>query len=329
MLRIDAIKPKNDHKHPKVQQPKVLAQHEFSMLIVAPKGSGKTNFICNLLLKQYKGYFNKVLVCSPTVDNDAKWDVVKDTKGVLAENKQLKKAIDGMSEEKRKKLPTVVHKPGRQEEDDPKAQKFEGKIPEEDFFMDLNELPGRIAKQNEVIMSLREEHGDKSKYIADRMLVILDDQAGMFKGGNTNNPMVNFVLRHRHYSASVIIVTQAYKAIPKSIRTNCNALVAFEIANLGELRVVYEEWPESMREDEWMKVYEFCVREPFAFMYINNHFPKGQRMFKNFTYRIVDPGRNEQFRGAKRKAETAGDGAGSIQTVRGGTAEAGSGKEPA
>lgn len=288
MLKIDVIKPKNDLKHPPVKFPNVLPQHEFSMLIVAPKGSGKTNFICNLLLKQYKGYFHRVLVCSPTVDNDPKWDVVKDTKGVLAENKKLNKIKDKVPEGKKRKLPPIVRKDGEKESSDPSESKFDGIIPEDDFFINLDELPPKLKKQNEEIQSMREEHGDKSKFIADRMLVILDDQAGMFKGGNTNNPMVNFVLRHRHYSASVIIVTQAYKAIPKSIRTNCNALIAFEIANLGELRVVYEEWPESMREEEWMEVFEYCTREPFTFIYINNSFPKGRRIFKNFTHRILD-----------------------------------------
>lgn len=288
MLSIDLIKPKNDLKHPDVKYPKVLPQHEFSMLIVAPKGSGKTNFICNLLLKQYKGYFHRVLVCSPTVDNDPKWDVVKDTKGVLAENNALKKVKDNMPSRQKHKLPPLVKQPGKRESDDPSEAKFHGYIPEEDFFINLDELPPKLKKQNDVIQSLRDEHGDKAKFIADRMLVILDDQAGMFKGGNTNNPMVNFVLRHRHYSASVIIVTQAYKAIPKSIRTNCNALIAFEIANLGELKVVYEEWPESMREEEWMKVFDFCTREPFTFIYINNSFSKGDRIFKNFTHKIID-----------------------------------------
>lgn len=33
----------------------------------------------------------------------------------------------------------------------------------------------------------------------------------MYKGGNTNNPVVNYVIKHRHYSSSCILVTQAYK----------------------------------------------------------------------------------------------------------------------
>jgi len=71
-LKIGNVEPKEKFKHPPVAHPQ-LPQHPFSMLIVAPKGSGKTNLIVHLLLKQYKGYFHRVVVCSPTLENDPKW----------------------------------------------------------------------------------------------------------------------------------------------------------------------------------------------------------------------------------------------------------------
>lgn len=292
-LSIDNIKPKQEFKHPKVKHP-VLPWHEFSMLIVAPKGSGKTNFICNLLLKHYKGYFHQIFVCSPTVENDEKWDVVKQTKHVLAENKALKEALlateDTSAKRTAKREPLqvpIVYPDDEQLEEESKKQQepppFDGKIPDGDFFADLDQVPQRIAEQQKVIRTLRERgYGQKAKYLADRLLVVLDDQAGMFKGGNVNNPMVNYVIKHRHSSSSVIIVTQAYKAIPKTIRTNCNALILFEIPNLSELKVIYEENPEGMNEEDWMTVYEHAVEEPFSFLYINNKFPKHKRVYRKF-----------------------------------------------
>ena len=92
-LDVDIVAPKDAHEHPAVYH-RVLPQHEFSMLIVAPKGSGKTNFLCNLLLKHYKGYFHKALVCSPTVNNDEKWEVVQNTKHVLKENRKLDRILN-------------------------------------------------------------------------------------------------------------------------------------------------------------------------------------------------------------------------------------------
>jgi len=49
----------------------VLPRHEFSMGFIAPKGSGKTTALINLL-HFYKGFFNTIIVFSPTVKNDEK-----------------------------------------------------------------------------------------------------------------------------------------------------------------------------------------------------------------------------------------------------------------
>lgn len=282
-LEIEIVAPKHAFSHPKVYHD-VLPQHEFSMLIVAPKGSGKTNLLCNLILKHYKKYFHRILVCSPTVMNDDKWAVVKETKNVLAENKKLNEIMDGRVSSKSKIKKVVFSKEKPLEEQLKELDdKFDGLIPEEDFFSDLNLVIEKIAEQQKIIKQLHDKgHEKDAKFIADRMLVVLDDQAGMFKGGNVNNPMVNYVIKHRHASSSVIIVTQAYKAIPKTIRTNCNAMIIFDIPNLSELKAIYEENPEGLTEKEWMKVYKHATRDHYSFLYINNKFQKGETMFKRF-----------------------------------------------
>lgn len=129
-------------------------------------------------------------------------------------------------------------------------------------------------------------YDQQSKYLSDRLLVILDDQAGMFKGGNTNNPIVNYVIKHRHSSSSLIIVTQAYKAVPKTIRTNCNSLILFDIPSIAELKVIWEEYPEGHDWEEWLELYKFATSKNYDFMYINNHFPKGNFYFIKIGHRI-------------------------------------------
>lgn len=272
-LDIIPIQIKNEKCHPQLNP--ILPQHEFSMLIVAPKGSGKTNFICNLIMNHYKGYFHQIWVCSPTIDNDEKWEYIKTCKHLVVENKDIQKILTGIK--KKVNLPKIVTEPGK-----PDVVKFEGKIPKEDFFSDMREIPQRIFKQNKIISNLKAREIKHSKFMADRILVIMDDQAGLFKGGNNSNPMVNYVIKHRHSNTSVIVVTQAYKAIPKTIRTNCNALILFDIPNLSELKVIYEENPESMDEETWMKVFRYCTEKPYSFMYINNKFPKKETVYRNF-----------------------------------------------
>lgn len=282
-------------RHPDVWH-KVLPQHEFSMLIVAPKGSGKTNFICNLIMKHYKSYFHKILVCSPTVNNDEKWDAVQAMPHVLRENKKLKKVMNAVTAER--KLPTVVHKPGEAVKNG-KREKFEGKVPKSAFFAHMDELPVRIAEQQKIIDELK-EHGH-TKHVADRLLVVCDDQAGLFPGGNNGNPIVNYVIKHRHSSSSCIFVTQAYKAIPKTIRTNCNALVIFGIPNVSERDVIYEEFPCDMSKEEWLAAYRYATGDPFSFMYINTMFKPGERVFKNFDEQLRVDDANEDEPPRKRR----------------------------
>lgn len=285
-LEIVPLATTSKYKHPPVKY-ESMPQHEFSMLIVAPKGSGKTNLICNLLLNHYKGYFHRIIISSPTVLNDPKWMEVKKTKGILLENKKLKSILnEGVNPYDMKKIPKIAYGKGEKyvpEDVKVEKPKWTGIIPAEDFVENVDDILPIIEHQNETISKLEKMgYGEKSKYLSDRVLVILDDQAGLFKAGNNNNPFVNYIFKHRHSNTSVILVTQANRAVPKSVRTNMNAGVFFENANASELATIYEEWPCFLPEDVWMGAFNHCTNDPYGFMYINNHFKKGERIYKNF-----------------------------------------------
>lgn len=283
-LSIVPLKVDESLKHPDVPH-EVLLQHEFSLLIVAPKGSGKTNLICNLITNHYRNYFHKILIISPTVNNDPKWDLVKKMRGIVRENKRLEKVL--RDKEPTAKVPKIVFDDAeteRKHTGDGGDKKFTGEMKDEWFFPNMDDLQGYLQEQQETIHKVKAKIGEKAKFVADRMLVVLDDQAGQFPGGNT--PMTNYVIRHRHYSSSVIVVTQAYKAIPKTIRTNMNSLILFEIGNQSELMAIYEEFNDQLSQESWFRLYRHATRDPYCFLYYNSHFPKGERMYKNFTHRL-------------------------------------------
>ena len=87
---------------------------------------------------------------------------------------------------------------------------FKANIPDK-FFFHGNEVVGAVKKHldnNKMVVDLLDEHG-QLKTMADRILLICDDQVGSdlfvgplkkyFVGANT---------RHRHHSASIIMVSQ-------------------------------------------------------------------------------------------------------------------------
>ncbi|KAJ3176003.1 hypothetical protein HDU85_007835 [Gaertneriomyces sp. JEL0708] len=107
----------------------VLPRHEFTAGLIAPKGSGKTTLICNLL-DFYSGYFHAITIFSPTINSDDKWETVR-RKPLLAENIALKKWLE-------KKGQTDNPVVGRKTVIEP-ATNFDPKIPEDHFLTEYNE----------------------------------------------------------------------------------------------------------------------------------------------------------------------------------------------
>lgn len=192
----------------------ILPRHEFSMGLIAPKGSGKTTVICNML-KFYKGYFHSIIVFSPTVASDEKWDFVK-KQNLLTDNVKLKEWVKKMREkekkERMKKLPIV-------EKLDVDLDEFadidvepldDFTIPEDCFYSDYCQetLEGIMNEQMKLVKLLKKY--DKSKHLANRILFIFDDLVGSLLFSNARgNCFKKLNTNHRHYSASLLMVTQA------------------------------------------------------------------------------------------------------------------------
>lgn len=268
-----------------------LPKHEFSMGLIAPKGSGKTTLIINLL-QFYKGYFHTIVVFSPTIRNDEKWKYVKELP-LLVENKPLKKFFK-KQEEKRKKAEyqvvepapknlytgDVVQKlPKRNERD-----KFDPRIPDECFIVDYNHdtLAEILADQQKMIDYLEEL--DEPKYLANRMLFILDDLVGSsLYSSSRSNPFKMLNTNHRHFSCSLIEVSQAYREIQKTVRTNWSCLILFNIFNEKELEAIYEEFPMHLKRPQWDEVFQYCTGTDHDFLFYNmKQKDKRMRIMKNF-----------------------------------------------
>jgi hypothetical protein len=272
-LTVEAIPTPKGFVHPAAKHD-ALPRHEFSMGLIAPKGSGKTTVLCNLL-KFYKGYFHSILVFSPTVASDEKWDWVKSLK-LLADNVPLKKWLENMTSDDN----PVVEGP-KLEVDLPKYE--DGYIPEECFYTEYDEetLTEIMEEQMKMVRLLKSK--GKSKHLANRILFIFDDLVGSsLFSGKKENPFKRLNTNHRHYSASLLMVTQAYKEIPKTVRTQFSCLIIFEIPNEREVQVIFEENPMYLKQDDWMQVYQHAVDGDHNFMFLNYQKPKRLRIMKNF-----------------------------------------------
>lgn len=279
-LVVEPIKVPRGYIHPPPKDD-ILPRHEFSLGLIAPKGSGKTTVLVNLMMF-YKNYFHTILVFSPTVASDEKWDFIKE-QDILADNTPLKEWLKKAEEEN----PNSVVSPPKP------AALIEGmdleplrdrKIPEDCFFSDYDEETLKnVMDEQMAIVKILKDHG-KSKHLANRILIIFDDLVGSkLFSGKRNNPFKMLNTNHRHYSASILMCSQAYKELPKTVRTNLSCLVIFEIPSEKEVEVIYEENSLYMKRNDWQEAYQYAVGDDHSFMFINYQKPKRLRMMKNFT----------------------------------------------
>ena len=173
---------------------------------------------------------------------------------MLGENKKLQRAIEKIKQKQREKFKEnpVVDNPPQSYLDVEQIQvsrrdydgTFDGSIPEECFMDEYSEADLLdIMNEQQNAIEILKRHGF-SKHIANRLCFVFDDMVGsnLFTN-NRNNAFKRLNIRHRHYSASLIEITQAYKEIPKTVRTNFSCLILFEIFSDAELDVIYDEFP--------------------------------------------------------------------------------------
>jgi acyl-CoA synthetase (AMP-forming)/AMP-acid ligase II len=285
MLKICEIPVPADH-HPKPPNP-CLPKHEFTIAMIAPKGAGKTTLIVNIL-KFYAKYFHQIIVFSPSIKNDEKWDYAKNLV-LLKENKPLKKIIRDIEKSKDSvvlsKLPTFLQDGIIDQVEEP----FTGKIPEENFIEEYTpETLIQIKDQQQEMIDFLKEHGH-GKHKADRMLIIFDDPVGSrLFSSSKQDPFKSLNSNHRHLSTSIIMISQAYKEIPKTIRTNFSCLILFKIDNDQEKKVIYEEYSMGLTREKWLTIYNRCTRDKHSFLFYNMQQPDELRIMKCFRY-VIDP----------------------------------------
>lgn len=90
----------------------------------------------------------------------------------------------------------------------------------------------------------------------------------------------------RHTRGSIIILSQFYRALPKSVRSNATDTMFFEIANTKERQDIAEE--NSFPTQQFLDVLDYATSiQPFSFLLVRHRKPKHQRLQLRFTNNIL------------------------------------------
>ena len=119
-----------------------------------------------------------------------------------------------------------------------------------------------------------------SKY--SRVLLIFDDMIAEKKFLESPENLKLFTLL-RHYLCSVIILSQSFKKIPRSIRINANYIAIFPSLE-SEIVILLEEiTPSGINKKDFRHILDYCTKDKYSFLSVNNHAEPNKRIRKNLN----------------------------------------------
>lgn len=223
-------------KQPKASEKGILPEHPFRMYIVGASGSGKSNLVLNLLSlkKFYSGYFDNIVVISPTaLSVDTSYQVLN-----LSSDNFFKPSVDVL-----------------------------------ESLRDLQEK------------RIEEAKGNKNK--VKKMLIIFDDIVS--HKSFCNSPIfLQFAVMSRHWNVSIMVLSQAYHRIPKSVRLQMSSLIFFKGSN-KELDVLTEDFnAPGLSSKQFKNIVANSTKKRYDFFFIDIHRPIGEgRYRKNLTEEVI------------------------------------------
>ena len=223
-------------------------------IVLGPSGSGKTVVLVDLILRHYRGLFERIYIFSPSVNLDSTWLPVRKY---------------------------IEEEPGVDQKEEPS------------FFdvWDASALKDIYETQVQVIQEMKKR---KLKTLSNILIVVddfADDptimhrQGGYTSGGSMLNTLF---VRGRHSHISTIVSTQKLRLIGTTIRVNAQFLLVWRLRNRLELQALLEELSAVYPVKTLEEMYNLATEEPYSFWYINLTAKKKDDMFfLRFEQRMV------------------------------------------
>ena len=103
-----------------------------------------------------------------------------------------------------------------------------------------------------------------------KVLIVFDDMIADIEY-NKNFKRIIKELFYRAYkiNVSIVFITQSYFRALKDARLNSTHNILMEIGNKKELKSIAEEKSGNLDYKDFLKLYNYCTREPYSFMTID------------------------------------------------------------
>lgn len=264
----------------------------FNYLGCASRGGGKTFLATKMIrefeqthLKDKKGITHplRTFIISPTLNANKIFDNLEslsqdDTYEVYSDD-NLKAIMDDIMTTKDEVLEYKLYK----EAYDLVKRTPEKKIPE---LMRKNPDILDILKAKDFIDPSEIEVRYKEIPVN---LIVLDDCVGSSAfSRKSQNLLVYWLIRNRHAWASFILLSQSIKAIPRTIRMNCNVFMLGKFASKKViLQDLYEEVSNVLTIEQFEELYDYATKDkPYDSLIIDCSDQK-KRFYRNYETELA------------------------------------------
>ena len=100
-----------------------------------------------------------------------------------------------------------------------------------------------------------------------KVLIVFDDMiADIEYNKNFKRIIKELFFRARKINVSIVFITQSYFRALKDARLNSMHYILMKIGNKKELKSIAEEKSGNLDYKDFLKMYNYCTREPYSFM---------------------------------------------------------------
>ena len=124
---------------------------------------------------------------------------------------------------------------------------------------------------NDVLENINNYNKNRDK----KVLIIFDDMIA--------DIMRSEKFRGRKLNISIVFITQSYFRTPKDARLNSTHYILMKIGNKKELKSIAEENSGHLDFKDFLKIYNYCTREPYLFMMVDTRPTADITFKKNFS----------------------------------------------
>ena len=138
---------------------------------------------------------------------------------------------------------------------------------------------------NDVLDDINNYNKNRDK----KILIVFDDMIADIKYNNNFKRIIKELFyRSRKINVSIVFITQSYFRALKDARLNSTHYILMRICKKKEIKRIAEEKSGHLDYKDFLKIYNYCTREPYSFMTIDT-IPTATILFKkNFDEQLIN-----------------------------------------